>query len=216
MHESNVYPKLRQACRSEAAIKQMLKAAKTRISNKDQHAGLLDHLIAAGELDNAIKQATKDVKQAAKAELPDCIHRWLDNTPHMPRLIMYRIIGELGGRIDVARGPRSLRHIAGVFPVDGHAVRRRRGEKLSHDPLITALILSPAPNGLMNQIRRHKVQPFVDIIEAKKVYLASRGDDPPKEKWWIEATALRHGAQQILNELWEVVHLGQPRRWAKA
>ena len=211
-HEINIYPKLRNACRQETALKDIRKAAKTRIANEDQYASASDRWIAGGGMDEGVKLATRDVARFAREEIPEKWHMWLDSMPGFPSLILYRILAELGGAIALAPGPQSLRHFCGIFPQDGKAVRMARGQKCTYSPVIKMLFLAPAQNGLMTQIRMHMVVPWVMILEHHKTYLAAR-DDPPKPPWWREATASRYTAQRIINEMWKVEHLGKPRQW---
>jgi hypothetical protein len=192
------YPRLRQATRTYFSYEILLRSSKQRIT-KEQDYGL-DATIVEG-LSPILETAKKEIRAAAKQELPPFIQARLDGVFRFPRVLIYRILAETG---DLRRfpGPRSLRHYCGIHPHNGKAARKTKGQKLSWSPRIKSVLLSPEKNGLGTQLLMLKVEPFVATYYHKKEYLKQR--DPAKLDIWLHQTARRHMLNQVLNWLWEI------------
>lgn len=69
-------------------------------------------------------------------------------------------------------GTRSLWHYAGLHVVDGHAPRKAKGKRADWDPKARTAVLQP--DGIADQIIKHKVAPYVGVYYATKERLQSR------------------------------------------
>jgi hypothetical protein len=92
-------------------------------------------------------------------------------------------------------GVRSIRHYFGLHVVDGHAPRRRKGVQADWNTKALTLVLGP--NGLAEQIVKHRTPKYRDLYDRKKTVQLEAGKKPIQ----AEKAARRYAAQEFLGDL---------------
>jgi hypothetical protein len=92
-------------------------------------------------------------------------------------------------------GVRSLRHYFGLHVVDGAAPRRKKGVQADWNTKALALVIGP--DGLADQIVKHRTPKYRDLYDRKKATQLEAGKAP----WQAHKAARRYAAQEFLGDL---------------